>query len=63
LVDRAWFQRLKLEYDQLLSNFAFNVNLRRYTTVNEVVSESALIKRQQREIEAGRCSLTLSNLR
>jgi hypothetical protein len=27
----AWFQRLKLKYEGLLSNFAFNFNLRRYT--------------------------------
>jgi len=25
-------QRLKLKFDKLLSNFAFNANLRRYTT-------------------------------
>ena len=30
-VDRAWFQRLKLKYDEPLSNFAFNFNLRLYT--------------------------------
>ena len=30
-VDRAWFQRLKLDYDRPLSTFAFNLNLRRYT--------------------------------
>jgi len=28
---RACFQRLKLIYDKLLSNFAFKCNLRRYT--------------------------------
>jgi hypothetical protein len=27
---RVWFQRLKLQCDEPLSNFAFNVNLRRY---------------------------------
>ena len=32
-IDNAWFQRLKLNYDTSLSNFAFNSNLRRYTTV------------------------------
>ena len=31
--DRAWFQRLKLTYDEALSNFAFNFNLRRYIAV------------------------------
>jgi hypothetical protein len=29
--NRPWFQRLKLQYDESLSNFAFNVNLRRYS--------------------------------
>jgi len=28
-VDPAWFSRLRLKYDELLSNFAFNFNLRR----------------------------------
>jgi len=27
---RAWIQRLQLEYDEVLSSFAFNLNLRRY---------------------------------
>jgi len=27
---RLWFQRLKLQYDETLSNFAFNFNSRRY---------------------------------
>ena len=30
-VARAWFQRLKLKYDETLSNFALNFNLRRYS--------------------------------
>jgi hypothetical protein len=29
-VESAWFERLKLRYDKLLSSFAFNFNLRRY---------------------------------
>ena len=29
-VGRAWFQRLKLKYDEPLSNVAFSFNLRRY---------------------------------
>ena len=32
-VDRAWFQCLKLQYDESLSSFAFNSNLRRYSEV------------------------------
>ena len=31
---RAWFQRLKLNCDEALSNFAFNFNLRRYNLVH-----------------------------
>jgi len=30
-VERAWFQPLKLEYDEPLSNIAFNFNLRPYS--------------------------------
>jgi len=29
-IDRAWYRRLKLKYDEPLSNFAFNFNLRHY---------------------------------
>jgi len=29
----AWCQRLKLEYDEPLSNLAFNFNLRRYSAL------------------------------
>ena len=29
---RLWFQRLKLPYHEMLSSFAFNCNLRFYTT-------------------------------
>ena len=32
-VDRTWFQRFKLRYDDALSNSVFTFNLRRYTTV------------------------------
>ena len=38
-MERAWFQRLKLIYDRLLSSFAFNFNLRRY---NKYVDVTAL---------------------
>lgn len=34
---RAWFQRLKLQHDESLSNFALNFNLRRYIPVLLVV--------------------------
>ena len=36
--DRAWFQHLKLIYDDPLSNFAFKFNLRRYTVVEFVAT-------------------------
>jgi len=32
MVDRDWFQCFKLNYDESPLNFAFNFNLRRYTT-------------------------------
>ena len=32
---RAWFQRLKLQYDELRSSFAFNFNVRLYIEVSE----------------------------
>jgi len=38
LLDRAWFQRSKLEYDKPLSNFGFNFNLRRYSWATSVGS-------------------------
>ena len=41
-VESTWLQRLKLEYDEPLSNFAFNFKLRRSTARahNAVVCES-----------------------
>jgi len=33
LIARAWFQRFKLIYDEPLSNFAFNLELRHYAAV------------------------------
>jgi len=44
-------KRLKLEYDKLLSNFGFKINLRRYS------------KATWKVVKVGRCSLTLSNPR
>ena len=32
VVSALWFQRLKLQYHELRSTFAFNFNLRRYVT-------------------------------
>ena len=54
---------MKLKYHELLSNFAFNVNLRRYTMVSEMgfdVAASALGLAPS-ITPVGTCRLTLSN--
>jgi len=38
-VDRVWFHRLKLKYDELLSSVAFNFNFRRLSRCSEVESK------------------------
>jgi hypothetical protein len=50
-------KRLRLQYDELLSNLDFNFNLRHYSKPAEepVVGELA------GDVEVGRCRLTLSN--
>ena len=51
-------KRLKLEHEKLLSNFAFNFNLRRYT---EGIPDKQ-IKMLSEDVpcaEVGRCRLTL----
>ena len=58
---------MKLEYHKLLSNFAFNVNLRRYVTVGAsfaygVKSRKTYPKEFDSsyiEYQVGRCRLTL----
>ena len=40
LVDRAYFQSLKLNCDEPLSNLAFNFNLRRDIVVAKIVAKS-----------------------
>ena len=65
-VESAWSQRLKLKYDELLSNVAFNFILRPFI-VSPVALEKALLrisiskknKLSLLEYPAGRCSLTL----
>jgi hypothetical protein len=52
--------RLKLEYDGLLSNFAFKFKLRRYT-MTRFRMEDTLRFLVEESIEVGRCRLTLSN--
>jgi hypothetical protein len=43
-VECAWFQRLKLQYSEALSNIAFNFNVRRYNQDFEyIVSPADLI--------------------
>jgi hypothetical protein len=49
-------QRLKLQYDQMLSEFASKFNLRRYTKASETGPATVLI-------QVGRCRLTPSNPR
>ena len=40
----VWFQRLKLECDEPLSNFAFDFNLRRYSKAAELGNTDACIR-------------------
>jgi len=57
-VESAWFQRLKLGYDEPLSNFAFILNLRRYTAgcmVEELRAKGDQALRQYSVV--GRCRL------
>jgi len=43
-----WFQRLKLQYDEPLSNFAFNFNLRRY---NKAVQRHAALRKTDVQLD------------
>jgi hypothetical protein len=49
--------RLKLKYDDLLSSFAFKVNVRRFTKEEARAAEA----RAAAAAAVGRCRLTLSN--
>jgi hypothetical protein len=40
-VESAWFKRLRLTYEEPLSNFAFNFNLRRYNKERGVMEAAA----------------------
>jgi len=42
-VDPAWFQSLKLKYGEALSKFAFNFNLRRYTSDNPLLMDRRVL--------------------
>jgi hypothetical protein len=50
-------KRLKLQYDEPLSKYAFKFNLRRYTM------DGANVEIAEEIGEVGRCGLTLSNSR
>jgi hypothetical protein len=55
-------KRLRLKYDQLLSNFAFKFNLRRYNVAEQVKPVSkADAEKEKAMAKAGRCRLTLSH--
>jgi hypothetical protein len=57
-------KRLKVKYDQLLSNVAFNFNLRRYSVAGIIAKTCvAPLDRARTMIQVGRCRLTLSNPR
>jgi len=57
---RPWSQRLKLRYDEPLSNLVFEIHLRRY---NEDKDEGGMHSADDWLHEVGRCRLTLSNPR
>jgi len=49
----AWFQRLNLKCDELLSNFAFTFNLRRFNLVREALTECGAVRYYCSEEEEG----------
>jgi hypothetical protein len=51
-------KRLKPEYEELISNFAFKFNLRRYTEAGESEVGRAELQADHAEWKAGRCGLT-----
>ena len=56
-------KRLKLRYDELLSNVAFKFNLRRCTEETSLLPQLALLQPITPLLKVGRCRLTLSNPR
>jgi hypothetical protein len=56
-IESAWVQRLKLRYDELVSNFAFNFNLRRYSMIGRPSLENAEV---HAVIEVERCRVAVS---
>ena len=59
---RARFQRLIPKYDESLSNFAFNCNLRHYVTAETEISHNIESRKNRVFImlEVGRCSCSLT---
>jgi len=53
-IESAWFQRLILKCDELLSTFAFKFNLRRYTPAydTQLLIESKLEKKRKTKFGA-----------
>jgi hypothetical protein len=56
-------KRLKRKYDERLSNFGFDLNLRRYNAVclEHGIDPAMLVSKALAEFVVGRCRLTLSN--
>ena len=56
-------ERLKLKYEEQLSNFGFKFKFRRYSMATEHPSNVAIALSQEKITlnEVGRCRLTLSN--
>ena len=55
------YKRLKLNLDQLLSNFAFNINLRHYHLDDTEEIPAAGAEEGTERAKVGRCRLTLSH--
>jgi len=60
-IQSAWCQHLKLKCDELLSSFAFNCNLRRYTLLPYFATKCVKKVLVSAPVKVGRCRLTLSN--
>jgi len=56
-------QHLKPKCDKLLSNSAFEFNLRRYNQVKTLEEARVTAEQEREDAEVGRCRLTLSNPR
>ena len=52
-------KRLKLTCEEPLSNFAFNINLRRYSLVHCDYNEFNILVNEEQDITAGACTRSL----